>query len=123
MLKLHGKDASVYINGVKLTAKAEWSINVTREYVDASVYGDQGKYFYAGLREVSGSFAGFLDADGDGAFTAAKSNSTVTVALYARDTTLVAQGAAYVDIAATANVAEAVRVQATFKGTGTWTLF
>jgi len=122
MLKLHGKNASIAINGSTLTVKTEWTLQLTRDYVDVSVYGDTGKTFYAGLREVAGTFNGFLDADSDGAVAAAKSGSVVSVAVYADGSHLVAVGSAYIDVAISAAVADAVRISGSFKGTGGWSI-
>lgn len=120
-MKLHGKNASIRINGTPLTTATEWAFNVQREYVDVSVYGDKGKVFYAGLREVSGQFAGLLDVDSDGALVATMGD-ICTIALYAKDGSLVASGSGYVDCGAIASISDAVKVTGTIKGTGKWTI-
>jgi hypothetical protein len=122
MLKLHGKNGSIAINDVPLTAKTDWTLQLARDYVDVTVYGDTGKTFYASLREVSGTFTGFLDADGDGAVAAAKSGAVVNVKVYADGTHLVASGSAYIDVAVSAAAIDAVRVSGSFKGTGGWSI-
>ena len=121
VLKLHGKNAVIKINGTPLTTGTEWSLSVQRDYVDVSVYGDTGKVFFAGLREVSGSFAGLLDVGGDGTLAAAQAD-VVAVELWADAGHKIASGNAYVDCGATASVSDAVRVTGTIKGTGAWYL-
>lgn len=120
--KLHGKNGAIYINGQKVTNKTEWSLNMARDYADVSTFKDVNKVYAAGLMDISGTFAGLLDVDGD---LAISSNDGVayTVALYAEDsTTLVATGPAFVDASVTASISDAVRVSGNFKAAGAWTI-
>lgn len=120
--KLHGKNGAIYINGSKITNKTEWTLSMAREYADVSTFRDANKVYAAGLMDISGTFNGLLDVDGD---LAVQSNDGVayTVALYAEDNvTLVASGPAFVDCSVTASNTDAVRCSGNFKAAGTWTI-
>jgi len=120
--KLHGKNGSIWINGSKVTNKTEWALNMARDYADVSTFRDANKVYAAGLMDISGTFAGLLDVDGD---LALQSNDGVayTVALYAEDgVTLVATGPAFVDASVQTSISDAVRVSGNFKAAGAWTI-
>lgn len=122
-MKLHGKNGSVTLNGTTVSYAAEWSINVTRQYADVSVFGDNGVVLAAGLRSVEGSFSGLFNSSGDEVWSAAATSGTVTVAVLAANGTTVASGPAWVDVSATAAVGDAVKCSGTFKSSGAWSPF
>lgn len=120
--KLHGKNGAIYINGTKVTNKTEWTLNMGRDYADVSTFRDGNKVYAAGLMDISGTFSGLLDVNGD---LSVSSNDGVayTVALYAEDSvTLVASGPAFVDASVTVSNTDAVRCTGNFKAAGTWTI-
>lgn len=121
--KLHGKNGAIYINGYKVSNKTEWTLNMSREYADVSTFRDGNKVYAAGLMDISGTFSGLLDVDGDLTVQSNDGNA-YTVLLYAEDlTTPVAQGPAFVDVSVTASNTDAVRCTGNFKSAGTWTVF
>ncbi len=68
--KLHGKNGAIYINGPKGTgtkaaAKSGWTLNLGRDYVEATVFGDSNKTYLTGLRDISGTWEGFMDVSCD----------------------------------------------------------
>jgi hypothetical protein len=120
--KLHGKNGAIYINGTKVTNKTEWTLNMSREFADVSTFRDRNKVYAAGLMDISGTFSGLLDVDGD---LALSSNDGVayTVTLYADEgLPATASGPAFVDASVTASVTDAVRITGNFKAAGTWTI-
>jgi hypothetical protein len=122
MRKLHGKNGAIYINGTKVTNKTEWALNMARDYADVSTFRDANKVYAAGLMDISGTFSGLLDIDGDLALQS-NNGSAYTVAVYAEDgVTLVGTGPAFVDCSVTASVSDAVRVSGNFKAAGAWTI-
>ena len=55
--KLHGKNGAIYLGGkkgtgVKVTTKTEWTLNLSRDYVDATVFGDTNKTYLVGLKDI-----------------------------------------------------------------------
>ena len=86
--KLHGKNGAIYIGsctvvaGVatgitdvkKVASKTEWTLNLNRDYVDATVFGDSNKTYLVGLKDIQGTFAGLLAVAGDAQVNATNSD-------------------------------------------------
>jgi hypothetical protein len=129
--KLHGKNGAIYINGpkgsgVKITTKTEWTLNLSRDYVDATVFGDLNKTYLVGLKDIQGTFAGLLDVSGDYQVNAASSDA-INIYLYADDRSsfevLIAHGPGLMDAAITASVTDAIKTTGNFRAAGAWTVF
>jgi hypothetical protein len=119
---LHGKDGAIYVDGVKIADKTEWSLQMTREYSDVTAFRDGNKVYAAGLRDVQGTFSGLYNTAGDLAISKADGEA-YTVQVRAKDgVTLVASGPAYLDASVTASVSDAVRVTGNFRAAGTWAI-
>lgn len=118
----HGKNGAIYVDGQKVADKAEWSLQMNRDYADVTTFRDGNKTYAAGLKDVQGSFSGLYDTAGDLAVSKAD-GTAYTVALYAEDgTILVGSGPAYLDVSVTASVSDAVRVTGNFRAAGSWTV-
>src|SRR5512139_1011049 len=111
--KLHGKNGAIYFNAPKgggtskkVATKTEWTLNLNRDYVDATVFGDVNKTYLVGLKDIQGTFNGLLDVSGDLIVNATDSDA-VQVYLYgdARSTfeLLLAHGPALIDASITAS--------------------
>lgn len=129
--KLHGKNGAIYLNGAKgsgtkVATKSEWALNLNRDYVDATVFGETNKTYLVGLKDVSGTYAGILDTSGD-LLLNASDEDTVQIYLYAddRDTfeVLVASGPGLFDASVSASNTDAVRITGNFRAAGSWTVF
>ena len=128
--KLHGKNGAIYINGAKgsgtkVTNKTEWALNLNRDYVDATVFGDTNKTYLVGLKDISGTYAGLLDTSGDYLVNSTDSD-IVQIYLYADDgatAILVASGPGLFDAAITASNTDAIRCTGNFRAAGNWTVF
>ena len=106
-MAIHGKNAFATIGG--MTAMVEYSVEIAHAYVDASVYGDDWKYYFQGLPEVNGTFSGFYlggSIPKSGAMGISFSHGP--------------SGSGYVDISVSAAVNDAIRVSGRFKGFGAW---
>jgi hypothetical protein len=134
-LKLHGKRAAIYLGGpigtgVKITVKTEWTLNLGRDYVDATVFGDVNKTYLVGLRDIQGQFSGLLDLSGDFLVNASASDVT-SIYLYGDDTNgnstgapiLVAFGPGFLDAAITASNTDAEKCTGNFRASGAWSVF
>ena len=129
-LKKHGKDGAIYINGpkgsgTKVAVKSEWTLNLARDYVDATVFGDTNKTYLVGLKDISGTYAGFFDNSGD-LLVNASSDDIVQLYLYSDDgvsPVLVASGPSLIDGSISASNADAVRMTGNFRAAGPWTVF
>lgn len=123
---VHGKNGAIYINGVKLVNKSEWSLNMTREYADVTTFRDRNKVSAAGLMDISGTFSGLLaigpNTPGD-AVIIRNDGTPYTVAVYPVDGgDPVGSGPAFVDCSVTASSTDAVRITGNFKAAGDWTV-
>ncbi len=130
--KLHGRNGAIYLGGakgaggVRVASKSDWTLRRNRDYVDATSFGDSNKTYLAGLPNVEGTFAGFLDLSGDLLLNAATSDST-QIYLYADDRDsneeLVANGPGFIDGNVSVSVNDAVRYTGEFRASGSWTIF
>ena len=128
--KLHGKNGAIYFDdvkgsGTKVTSKTEWTLNLSRDYVDATVFGDVNKTYLVGLKDIQGTFAGLLDVDGDYQVNAASSDA-INIYLYADDGAspiLLAYGPGLVDASITASNTDAIKTTGNFRASGAWTVF
>jgi len=135
-LRLHGKGGAIYIGGAKASGgiraayKAEWTLNRSRDYVDATAFGDPNKVWLAGLPDVSGTFRGLLNVgdSGDILFDASTSDAQ-QLYLYASDGTLagsteilVAHGPALMDAQVTVSNTDAARITGNFRASDAWTI-
>ena len=134
-LKLHGKNGAIYINGpiatgVKVTTKTEWTLNLSRDYVDATVFGSTNKQYLVGLKDIQGTYAGLLDMSGDYLINTTNSD-TIQLYLYGDDTSnnaslapiLVAYGPALMDGSITSSISDAIKMTGNFRASGNWTVF
>ncbi len=128
---LHGKNGAIYLNGpkgsgVKVVNKTEWTLNLNRDFVDSTVFGDTNKTYLVGLKDIQGTFAGLLDIQGDAQVNAANSDA-IQIYLYADDRTsfemLVAYGPGLMDASITASNTDAIKTTGNFRASGAWTVF
>jgi len=130
--KLHGKNGAIYLGGpkggagVKVANKVEWTLNLNRDYVDATVFGDVNKTYLVGLKDIQGTFAGLLDVSGDLIVNATNSDA-VDIYLYGDDRNsfekLIGSGPGLMDSSITASNTDAIRVTGNFRAAGAWTVF
>ena len=128
--KLHGKNGAIYLvapkgggGAIKVTNKTEWTLNLNRDYVDSTVFGDTNKTYLVGLKDISGTYAGILDVSGDYLLNATDSD-TVAIYLYGDDRggyeKLIAWGPGLLDAAITASITDAIRMTGNFRASGAW---
>ncbi len=129
--RLHGKNGAIYINGPKgtgnkISVKTEWTLNLSRDFVDATSFGDLNKVYLVGLKDISGTYAGNLDTSGDYGVNAADLDA-VPIYLYADDrdgtTLLIAYGPGFLDASITASNTDAIKSSGNFRASGNWTVF
>jgi hypothetical protein len=130
MAKLHGKAGAIYLggavgSGTKVTNKTEWAVQLNRDYVDATVFGETNKTYLAGLRNFQGTYSGLLDTDGDDMLDATALGAQL-IYLYADDGTtggsvkLVAHGSGFIDGNVSTSSTDAVRITGEFRAEGNW---
>ena len=128
---LHGKNGAIYLHGkkgigVKLVNKTEWTLNLSRDYVDSTVFGDSNKTYLVGLKDIQGTFAGLLATQGDAQVDATNSDA-IDIYLYADDRNgfevLVASGPGLMDASITASNTDAIKTSGNFRAAGAWAVF
>jgi hypothetical protein len=129
--KLHGKNGAIYLNGpkgsgTKISAKSEWTLNLGRDYVDATTFGDTNKTYLTGLKDIQGTYAGLLDVSGDLLVNSSNSD-TIQIYLYADDRAsfevLVAHGPGLLDASINASNTDAIKTSGNFRASGNWSVF
>jgi hypothetical protein len=128
--KLHGKNGAIYLGGLKgtgtkITSKTEWTLNLSRDYVDATIFGDVNKTYLVGLKDIQGTFAGLLDVSGDFQVNAASSDA-IDIYLYADDGAtpiLIAHGPGLMDASISASNTDSIKTTGNFRAAGAWTVF
>jgi hypothetical protein len=129
--KLHGKNGAIYINGPKGTgtkaaAKSGYTLNLGRDYVEATVFGETNKTYLTGLRDISGTWEGLMDVSGDLLVNLSSEDET-DIYLYADDRdgeeVLLAWGPGLFDASIEASLSDAVRARGNFRAAGSWSVF
>lgn len=130
--KLHAKNAAIYLNapkengGTKVAAKSSLTLNLGRDYVEATTFGDTNKTYLTGLRDISGQWEGFMDVSGD-LLVNASAEDTKLVYIYADDRTgfeiLLAHGPGLFDAVITLSNADGVKANGNFRASGNWSVF
>lgn len=134
-IKLHGKNGAIFIAAtggakVKVANKTEWSLNLNRDFVDATTFGNTNKVYLVGLKDISGTYAGLLDLSGDLLVNASDSGE-MYIYLYADDTInnttgapiIVAFGLGFLDASMTNSNTDAVKVTGNIRASANWTVF
>ena len=146
-LKIHGKRGAIYVapydsvSGVvtgpkvKIMNRTEWSLNLNRDYVDATTFGNTNKVYLVGLKDISGTYAGLLDVSGDSLVMATDSGAEY-IYLYADDdypnsvggmpgaaAIQIANGPGLLDASITASNTDAVKVTGNFRASANWKVF
>jgi hypothetical protein len=130
MAKKHGKNGAIYLGGAKgsggtlVAEKTEWSVQLNRDYVDATVFGDTNKTYLAGLRNFQGNYAGLLNTAGDDMLDASALDEQL-IYLYADESgtpILVAHGSGFIDANVSCSNTDAVRITGEFRAQGNWTI-
>lgn len=129
--RLHGKNGAIYVNGpkgtgTKVTVKTEWTLNLNRDFVDATAFGDLNKVYLVGLKDISGTYNGHLDVSGDFGVNAADLDA-IPIYLYADDRTgselLIAYGPGFLDASITASNTDSIKTTGNFRASGNWAVF
>lgn len=128
--KIHGKNGAIYINGpkgtgVKVAAKSGYTLNLGRDYVDATTFGDKNKTYLTGLKDVSGTWEGLMDVSGDLLVNLTDEDETA-IYLYADDRDgfeiLLASGLGLFDASINASNADAIRCSGNFRAAASWSV-
>ena len=130
-IRIHAKNAAIYVNGPKGTgsrvaAKTEVTLNLNRDYVDVTSFGDRNKHWVTGLKDISGTYAGILDVSGD-LMVNATDDDDIVVYIYGddRDTheLLLAFGKAFIDSSISLSNTDAAKTTGNLRASNDWAVF
>lgn len=131
-LRLHAKNAAIYIGGpkggagTKVSAKTELTLNLNRDYVDVTAFGDRNKHWVTGLKDISGTWGGILDVSGD-IMVNQTDLDDVVVYVYVDDRDgseiLIAFGKAFVDSSISLAVGDAAKTSGNLRASNDWAIF
>lgn len=130
MARYHGKRGVIYMSTTgsgtasSVISLNAWTLNMATDKVEVTSFLDTNKTYVQGLRDISGTFAGFYDDTEAKLFTGAASTDGVKLYLYpsADMSSKYAAGPAWVDMTLDTGVAQAVTVSANFAANGSWTI-
>ena len=119
-----GKDAMVYVGGVKLVGANAWEINSTNEVSEAPEFQDTWKKHVTGLLTWSGTITAWDQADDKILFTAATGGASVGLIIYpdAGTTANNYSGNALFAASSSGSTSAAVAKNGDFTGDGTLTI-
>lgn len=128
MARYHGKSGVVYMSttgagaATTTTSLSSWSLDLATDKVEVTAFGDANKTYVQGLKDVKGSFAGFLDDAGLSIFTAADSTDGVKLYLYpsSASPTVYWYGPAWLDASIAVPVTGANTLSGNFSANGSW---
>jgi len=114
---------STYVTVASLNA---WTLDLSRDRVDVTCFGDTVKQYVQGLSDLKGTFAGIWDPTTSNSqiFDIAMGNVAVGMKLVPSTLTPTAffSGLAYLDASINVSANAAITVAGTFAAAGTWTL-
>jgi hypothetical protein len=123
MAERHGKNSRVIIDSV-VVKMATLNLNMTKDKVEVTAFGDTNKRYVVGLKDFAADFSGFWDDATDKLFDVADLDTPVNVYLYPDAVNAPTQywwGSAYVDASVTSGVSAAVGVSGTVTAAGNFT--
>jgi hypothetical protein len=124
----HGRKGLVYISAsgtgaaVSIGKLSSWSLDMATDKVEVTAFGDTNKVYVQGLKDISGSLAGFWDDSIDNLFTAADSADGCKMYLYPSSDAITKYwyGPAWLDASISDDVGDAVKVTSSFSANGAW---
>ena len=99
-----------------------WTLDQTTDKIEVTAFGDQNKAYVQGLKDVSGTFAGFFNDAETKVFAAADSADGCKMYLYISTDapTIYFYGPAWLDASISEGVSEAVAISGNFAANGAW---
>ncbi len=127
-MKLHGRHGEIQIGAsspeMVIGSLNAWTIAGDRDLVDVTSFGDENKNFLAGLKNASGTFAGFFDTDYIRALLDAADSATGTrfkITMSTDQPGFYVTGPCWLSVSMDGAVNDAVKISATFSANGLWT--
>jgi hypothetical protein len=122
MAERHGKNSRVILDGV-VVKMASLNLNMAKDKVEVSAFGDGNKRYVVGLKDFSADFSGFWDDAVDKLFDVADLDTPVNAYMYpdaVNAPTIYWWGSAYVDASISSGITAAVGVSGTLTAADNW---
>lgn len=115
-------DPSTNGPGVLIPSLNSWSLDMATDKLEVTAFGDANKTYVQGLKDVSGSLAGFWDSADDAIFDASDATGGVKLYLYPSSDapTIYFYGPAWLDASIDVGVNDAVTISGDFAANGSW---
>lgn len=99
-----------------------WSLDMARDTVEVTSFGDTNKTYVAGLKDITGDFDGFWNDQETKLFSGADSADGVFIYLYPSSNapSKYAYGPAWLDMSIDTGVGDAVAISGSFSAKGAW---
>jgi hypothetical protein len=128
MARYHGKSGVVYLSttgaaaATTIASLSAFSLDLSTDKVETTSFGDLNKTYVQGLKDIKGTFSGFLDDTALSLFTSADSTDGVKLYLYpsSASPTVYWYGPAWLDASIAVPVAGANTVSGNFVANGAW---
>lgn len=128
MALYHGRRGLVYMStsgtgaAASISSLTSWSLDMSRDTVEVTAFGDTNKTYVSGLKDIKGSFEGFWDDTSDTVYDGSDSSDGVKLYLYpsADAITKYWYGPAWLDMSVETGVGDAVKISANFSAAGAW---
>ena len=132
MARYHGRRGRLFLStsgataAVSVASLTNWSIDMDTDREEVTAFGDNNKVYVQGLKDISGSFAGFWDDTDSTIFTAQDSATAPKMYLYPDFTNAPTKywyGTAWVSASVETEVGGAVKVSGSFAAASDWARF
>lgn len=128
MAVYHGRNGIVYLSSTgtgtasSVLSLTTWSLDMSRDTVEVTSFGDTNKAYVVGLKDISGDFEGFWNDAESKLFSGADSSDGVKLYLYpsTNATSKYAYGPAWLDVSIETGVSDAVSISGSFVANGQW---
>jgi hypothetical protein len=112
------------VTPIALISLNMWKLSLKTEYEDVTCFGDTNKVYVPGLRDISGSTAGFWNSSNVVLFdaTEAETPGLLELAPNSTEATFKWTGLAYMDADIDCSAKGAPKVSSTFKAAGAWVM-
>lgn len=128
--RIHGSSGSVSMDPtggtsvVALASISKWSLDMSKDKVDVTSFGDTNKVYVIGLPDIKGAFGGFWDKSAQGLAIFDAAIGTIAVYLNLIPSTLFPtylwKGLAYLDAKIDVDAKGAVTIGGSFVAAGPW---
>lgn len=129
MSRLHGKTGRILMSttgsgAAVVVTQSQWDLDMAQDQADVTSFGDGNKTYVTGLKDLKGSFSGFIETSEETIFAAADSADGAKLYLYPDATGSPSKywyGTANISAKISVSASGAIATSGSFSARGTWT--